>query len=264
MKLARVATADGDVVYGVVGDNVLEVLEGDLFGPYRKTGQTWSLRDVKLLPPVSPPNILCVGRNYRAHAEEGGAEIPKAPLLFSKATSCLVGPDSPIVLPHVAPGRIDYEAELVVVIGKAARNVAEAGALDYVLGYTCGNDVSARDCQKADGQWVRAKSFDTFGPVGPWVETELTPDNLRVSGRLNGQTMQSASTASMIFGVRFLISYLSRGMTLLPGTLLFTGTPEGCGFARTPPVWLTPGDVYEVEIEGIGVLRNPVVGAAGH
>jgi 2-keto-4-pentenoate hydratase/2-oxohepta-3-ene-1,7-dioic acid hydratase in catechol pathway len=264
MKIARVETADHRIVYGIVRADHLDVLEGDLFGPYRKTGQSLLLRDVQWLAPVVPPTVLCIGRNYKAHAEEGGAELPQVPLLFIKAASCLTAPGAPIVIPPVAPGKIDYEAELVVVIGKAARNVSEAEALDYVLGYTCGNDISARDCQKSDGQWARAKSFDTFGPVGPWIETDLNPGHLKIQGRLNGTVMQSSSTVLLIFSVRHIISYLSQGMTLQPGTLLFTGTPEGCGFARIPPVWLKAGDVYEVEIEGIGVLRNPVVGAAGH
>ena len=154
---------------------------------------------------------------------------------------------------------MDFEAELAVVIGKPARRVSEADALDCVLGYTCANDVSARDCQAGDGQWARSKSFDTFGPLGPWIETELDPANLRIRGRLNGRTMQEANTSQMLFSVRSVISYLSRGMTLLPGTVLLTGTPAGVGFARKPPVWLKPGDSYEVEIEGIGTLRNPVV-----
>jgi 2-keto-4-pentenoate hydratase/2-oxohepta-3-ene-1,7-dioic acid hydratase in catechol pathway len=177
-----------------------------------------------------------------------------------KSSSCVTDPESPIVLPHVAPGQVDYESELAVVIGKTARNVTREEALRYVFGYTCANDVSARDVQGKDGQWSRAKSFDTFGPLGPWIETELNPSRLRIQGRLNGQTMQDASTADLIFDVAFLISYLSQGMTLLPGTVLSTGTPAGCAFAHKPPAWLKPGDVFEVEIEGIGVLRNPVAG----
>ncbi|MFZ4397044.1 MAG: fumarylacetoacetate hydrolase family protein, partial [Kiritimatiellia bacterium] len=154
---------------------------------------------------------------------------------------------------------IDYEAELALVIGKTARHVPENRALEYVLGYTCAHDVSARDCQRNDGQWVRAKSFETFCPIGPWLETELNPLDVRVQGRLNGQTMQDAKTSLMIFSIPFLISYLSRGMTLLPGTLLLTGTPAGVGFARKPPVFLKAGDVFEVDVEGVGVLRNPMI-----
>jgi 2-keto-4-pentenoate hydratase/2-oxohepta-3-ene-1,7-dioic acid hydratase in catechol pathway len=185
--------------------------------------------------------------------------VPKAPLLFINATSCVIAPNDPIVIPNVAPSQVDYEAELAVVIKKAARRVSEKDALKYVLGYTCGNDVSARDCQTGDGQWARAKSFETFCPLGPWIETDLDPTKLAIRGRLNGQTMQDANTSLMVFSVAFLISYLSQGMTLLPGTVIMTGTPAGVGFARKPPVYLKPGDVFEVDIEGIGVLRNPVI-----
>ena len=260
MRLARVRTAGGEILHGVVRGDSLRVIEGDLFGSRREIpSRVLPLKDVRLLAPVAPANLLCLGRNYRAHAAEGGDAPPKAPLLFIKATSCVIGPDDPIVIPAAAPEQVDFEAELAVVIGKPARRVSEADALDCVLGYTCADDVSARDCQAGDGQWARSKSFDTFGPLGPWIETELDPSNLRIRGRLNGRTMQEANTSQMLFSVRYVISYLSRGMTLLPGTVLLTGTPAGVGFARKPPVWLKPGDSYEVEIEGIGALRNPVV-----
>jgi 2-keto-4-pentenoate hydratase/2-oxohepta-3-ene-1,7-dioic acid hydratase in catechol pathway len=218
------------------------------------------MADVKLLAPLIPVNLLCFGKNYKAHAAEGGEAPPSEPLLFIKSSSCVTDPDSPIILPPVAPTQVDYESELAVVIGKSARNVERADALKYVFGYTCANDVSARDVQGKDGQWSRAKSFDTFGPLGPWIETELDPSHLHIQGRLNGKTMQDASTSELIFDVAFLIAYLSRGMTLLPGTVLSTGTPAGCAFAHKPPAWLKSGDVFEVEIEGIGVLRNSVVG----
>ena len=258
MKIARFTTPSGSVACGVVRDESLSLIEGDIFGQWRETATRLALRDVKLLAPVAPPNILCCGRNYQAHAEEGAAAVPKAPLLFMKSTSCLIGPGEPIIIPKAATTQVDYEAELAVVIKRTARNVRETDALDYVLGYTCANDVSARDCQAADGQWSRAKSMDTFGPLGPWIETELDPGQVQVRGRLNGQLMQDANTRLMIFSVPYLLSYISRGMTLLPGTVLLTGTPAGCGFARNPPCWLRPGDTFEVEIEGIGVLRNPV------
>ena len=258
MRLARFRTADGEVRQGVVRDEGVHLIEGDFLGAWQETRRQLPLKEVKLLAPLASVNILCLGRNYRAHAEEGGDGVPQQPLLFLKATSAVIGPEEPIVLPAVAPDQVDYEAELAVVIGRAARHVREADALDCVLGYTCANDVTARDCQAREGQWARAKSFETFGPLGPWIETKLDPANLRVQGRLNGKTMQDANTSLLIFNVRYLISYLSRGMTLLPGTVLLTGTPAGCGFARKPPVWLKPGDVYEVEVAGIGVLRNPV------
>lgn len=259
MKLARVQTKDGKVTYGIIRQDTIDLVQGNILGRHRKTGKSFPLHEVKLLAPILPANVLCFGGNYKAHVEESGIDIPKEPLLFIKATSCIVGPEVPIVIPKVAPRQVDYEAELAVIIKKPALHVSEKDALDYVLGYTCGNDITARDCQARDGQWARAKSFETFGPMGPWIETELDPSNIRVQGRLNGRTMQDTSTSLMIFSVRYLISYLSKGMTLLPGTVLLTGTPAGCGFARKPPVWLKPGDVYEVDIEGIGVLRNPVI-----
>ena len=258
MKLARFRTPDGKVRHGIIDGPTMRGLHGDLFGRRAATGEQWPLAQVRLLAPLEPAAILCFGRNYKAHAEEGGSDIPQEPLLFIKAGSALNDPGAPIVIPKVAPAQVDYEAELAVVIGQAARHVTPERALDHVLGYTCANDVSARDCQVRDGQWARAKSFDTFCPLGPWIETELDPANVRVQGRLNGNVMQDASTALMIFSVRHLVSYLSRGMTLPPGTVLLTGTPAGCGFAQKPPVWLKPGDVFEVEIEGLGVLRNPV------
>ena len=259
MKIARFQLASGEVACGIVREDSLFLIEGNILGQWHETKTRVALQDVKLLPPVVATNILCLGRNYKAHAEEGGANVPQAPLLFLKATSCQIGPGDPIVIPRVAPNQIDYEAEMAVIINKTARHVSAATALDYVLGYTCANDVSARDCQANDGQWARAKSFDTFGPLGPWIETELDPNRLRIQGRLNGQVMQDASTQLLIFNVPYLISYLSHSLTLLPGTVLLTGTPSGCGFAQKPPRWLAPGDVYEVDIEGIGILKNPVV-----
>lgn len=259
MRIARFAGPDGKVACGVLRGQDVCLAGGDILGKWQETKTKLPLSGVKLLAPVVPVNMLCFGRNYKAHAEEGGDDLPKSPLLFIKATSCVVGPGDPIVVPKAAPTQVDYEAELAVVIGKPARHVRVDRALDCVLGYTCANDVSARDCQNGDGQWARGKSFDTFGPLGPWIETELDPTNVRVQGRLNGKVMQEASTSLMIFSVAYLISYLSRCMTLLPGTVLLTGTPAGCGFAQKPPVWLKGGDVYEVDIEGIGVLRNPVV-----
>jgi 2-keto-4-pentenoate hydratase/2-oxohepta-3-ene-1,7-dioic acid hydratase in catechol pathway len=258
VKIARIRARDGNVACAIVRDESVYLVAGDVHGDRRETGERLALRDVTLLAPVVPPNILCFGRNYKAHAEEGGDDVPKAPLMFIKATSCLSGPGDPIVIPKAAPAQVDYEAELAVVIGRAARNVSEADALSYVLGYTCANDVSARDAQNSDGQWARGKSFETFGPLGPWIETDLDPSALRVRGRLNGAVMQDGDTRLMIFSIPYLISYLSRGMTLLPGTVLLTGTPAGCGFAQRPPRWLRPGDTYEVEIEGIGTLSNPV------
>ncbi len=258
MKIARVQAGDS-VFYGVVEGELIRRIEGELFGEYTVTQERFPLDGVRLLAPVSPPNIMCVGLNYKSHAAESQMNIPERPVLFLKATTSACGPGDAIMLPAAAPDEVDYEAELAVVIGRTARNVGKGEALDYVLGYTCGNDVSARDCQlRHDSQWARGKSFDTFCPLGPVIETQLDPENVRVCTRLNGELMQDGCTSDMIFSVRELVSYCSQQMTLLPGTVLMTGTPDGVGFARRPPVYLRPDDRVEVEIEGIGVLQNPV------
>jgi 2-keto-4-pentenoate hydratase/2-oxohepta-3-ene-1,7-dioic acid hydratase in catechol pathway len=256
MRIARFEYR-GAVCRGIVEDDNLALVEVD---DLARTGERVALESVRLLSPVDPPNVLAIGLNYRRHATESGMKLPERPLLFIKATTSVVGPADAIVLPTLASEEVDYEAELCLVIGRTARNVAEAEALDYVLGYTCGNDVSARDCQlRLDGQWARGKSFDTFCPLGPWIETEVAdPDNLRIQSRLNGAVMQDSNTSDLIFGCRELISFLSHNMTLLPGTVIMTGTPEGVGFVRQPPVYLRDGDVVEVEVEGLGVLRNAV------
>jgi 2-keto-4-pentenoate hydratase/2-oxohepta-3-ene-1,7-dioic acid hydratase in catechol pathway len=262
MKIARFSTAAGAIQSGIVEGDTLLVIAGDAFGSPVKTGESLALGDVKLLAPVVPPNILCIGRNYADHAAELGNDLPKAPLLFIKASTSMNDPNGDVVLPRVAPHQVDYEAELAVVIGTEAKDVDEKDALRHVLGYTCANDVSARDAQMGDGQWARGKSFDTFCPLGPWIETEFNPTDVRVSGRRNGVVMQDARTSQLIFKVPHLISYLSRSLTLPPGTVILTGTPAGCGFGRKPPVWMQPGDIYEVEIEGIGTLRNRFVAAS--
>jgi len=242
----------------LVADDQAQPLVGELFGELTFSEQTVSVS--RLLPPVDPPNILAIGRNYRAHAAETGSALPDKPLFFLKATTALIGHEESIALPASAPNEVDWEAELAIVIGRRARKVSTEEALDFVLGYTCANDVSARDCQRVDKQWARAKSFDTFCPLGPWLVTadQLDPDCLRIRSRLNGQTMQDANTSAMVHSCRQLVSYLSHQLTLLPGTVILTGTPEGVGMARRPPVFLKPNDVVEVEIEGIGVLRNAV------
>jgi 2-keto-4-pentenoate hydratase/2-oxohepta-3-ene-1,7-dioic acid hydratase in catechol pathway len=247
-------------VYGVVQKSgAIEIIAGGLFDPVERTGQVVQERDIlRYLPPVDPPNILAIGLNYRMHAAEGNEQPPERPLMFIKATSSLSAHQESIVLAKAAPERTDYEAELGVIIGRRAKRVSVEQAMDYVFGYTCANDVSARDCQGMDGQWARGKSFDTFAPIGPCVATDLKANDLHIQMRLNGQVMQDDSTKNMLFSVASLISYLSQTMTLLPGTLILTGTPGGVGGARKPPVFLRPGDVCEVEIEGIGVLRNRV------
>ncbi len=257
MKIARFEHHH-EIRQGVVEGDELDLLAP---GGHTRSGEIIKLEDVKLLAPVCPPNVIALGLNYRQHATESQMKLPERPLMFLKATTSVIGPEDAIVLPHVAPAEVDYEAELCLVIGKTARNVSEAEALDYVMGYTCGNDVSARDCQiRLDGgQWARGKSFDTFCPLGPWIETDLDPDNCGIRSRLNGQMMQDSNTSDLIFNCRFLISYLSHSLTLLPGTVIMTGTPEGVGFVRQPPVYMKAGDAIEIEIDGIGTLRNPVV-----
>ncbi len=262
-KIARFRTGEGTVLYGLLtADRTLQVIEGDILGAWRPLAQTVPLDQVRLLAPVDPPNVLAIGLNYRAHAAESNMALPERPVLFIKANTAVIGPDDEIVLPAMAPDEVDYECELAIIIGRPAHHVSEDEALDYVLGYTCANDVSARDCQiRLDTQWARGKSSDKFCPLGPWIETEMDPDQAGLRTRLNGRVMQDSNTNDLIFSCRQLISYLSHAMTLLPGTVIMTGTPSGVGFARKPPVFLRPGDVVEIEVDGIGVLRNTVVAA---
>ena len=213
-----------------------------------------------MLPIERPGKIVCVGLNYRDHAEEQGAVLPQAPLLFAKWQNALIGPGDPIVIPPIVT-RCDYEAELGVVIGARVRDVSAANALEAVAGYICVNDVSARDLQFADGQWTRGKSPDTFCPVGPrLVPRDEVPDpqNLGIRAILNGETMQESTTANMVFGVAELIEYITRAATLEPGDLIVTGTPAGVGAFRTPPHFMQPGDEITIEIDGLGSLTNPI------
>jgi len=249
------------------GESAVEEISALLTNNGSRQGQgvatCYSVDDIHFLPAVYPSKILAIGRNYVDHAIEGGAAPPVAPLLFNKLPNSLSAHNAPIVLPEISQ-KVDYEAELAVVIGRRARRVSEAEALDHVFGYTLINDVSARDLQFGDGQWTRGKGLDTFAPLGPLVTTrdEITDvQALKIEGRLNGEVMQSSNTGKMIFTVAYLISYLSQGLTLEPGDVIATGTPEGVGVFRDPPVLLKAGDVYEVEVEGLGMLRNPVVAA---
>jgi 2-keto-4-pentenoate hydratase/2-oxohepta-3-ene-1,7-dioic acid hydratase in catechol pathway len=222
----------------------------------------YRIDEIEFLPAVFPSKILAIGRNYADHAIEGGAAPPAAPLLFNKLPNSLSAHNAPIVLPQISQ-KVDYEAELAVVIGWKAKRVSEAQALDHVFGFSLINDVSARDLQFGDGQWTRGKGLDTFAPLGPFITTRdeiRDVQALKIEGRLNGEVMQSSNTGKMIFKVAYLVSYLSQGLTLEPGDVIATGTPEGVGFFRDPPVLLKAGDVFEVEIEGLGTLRNPVVG----
>ena len=223
-----------------------------------------SLDSIDFLPAVYPGKILAIGRNYAEHAAEGGSDLPKAPLLFNKLPNALNAHGKPIVLPSIST-QVDFEAELAVIIGRRAKRVSEAEALDHVFGYSLINDVSARDLQYGDGQWTRGKGLDTFSPLGPFITTRheiADVQALKIEGRLNGEVMQSSNTSKMIFKVAYLVSYISQGITLEPGDVIATGTPDGVGIFRKPPVLLKAGDVYEVTVEKLGTLRNPVVAAA--
>ena len=220
----------------------------------------------RLLAPIADPGkVICIGLNYRDHAIETNSPIPEEPVVFNKFPQAVIGPDDAVVLPNVAH-EVDYEAELVVVIGKAGKRIRKADAFQHVAGYTVGNDISARDWQKGrpGGQWLLGKTPDTFAPTGPFLVTadEVDPHDLKIQLRLNGETMQSSSTRELIFGIDELIVHLSQLFRLQPGDLIFTGTPPGVGAARKPPVFIKPGDRMEVDIEGVGVLSNPVVAEA--
>jgi 2-keto-4-pentenoate hydratase/2-oxohepta-3-ene-1,7-dioic acid hydratase in catechol pathway len=257
MRIIRYLS-EGSARYGIVDDAGLHPCDGDPFTRLIRQPAVLDPADVQLLPPVNPPNIICLGLNYREHAAETGHPLPAEPLVFIKATTALCGPGDPIILPAQYPDQVDYEAELAIVIGKRVRDIPEEMVDEVILGYTAANDVSNRAVQFVDGQWARAKSHDTFCPVGPAIETDLDADNLAISCRVDGELLQSSNTSDMIFPVRRIVSHLSRCFTLLPGTLILTGTPGGVGFKRNPPVYLRPGQVVEVEIEGIGILVNPV------
>ncbi len=235
--------------------------------PHSGRGQVtaYTPDSIDFLPAVNPSKILAIGRNYIDHAIEGGAEPPTAPLIFNKLPNSLSAHNAPIVLPKIS-SKVDYEAELAVVIGRRATRVSESRALEHVFGYTMIDDVSARDLQFGDGQWTRGKSLDTFAPLGPFITTRdeiADVQALKIEGRLNGEVMQSSNTGKMIFKVAYLVSYLSQGITLEPGDVIATGTPDGVGIFRKPPVLLKAGDVFEVTIEQLGTLRNPVITAKG-
>ncbi len=280
MILTRLTDAQGRVRFGQdLGDGTARLFaQGHGYDPEKLTDEVVVIGC--RLAPIVPPNIFCIGLNYREHAEETNAAIPERPVIFMKPTTTLCAPGGEVVVPHAklreSDGpELDSEAELAVVMGvnregQPAKDVSEGEALEYVLGYACGNDLSARRWQKhgGGGQWVRGKGFDTFCPLGPVIVTPgsgqdeiADAQNLTITGRLNDRVMQSSHTSDMIFSVAQIISFLSRDTTLLPGTVILTGTPPGVGFVREPAVWVRPGDTVAVEIEGIGVLRNPVVGA---
>lgn len=262
MRIIRFVDSGGLQRYGEQAlEGKARVLKGDLFGKLEATGETVEVK--KVLAPVVPAAILAIGLNYRKHAEEGGAKIPEYPVVFMKAPGALQNPGDPIILPPNEP-EVDYECELAVVIGKKAKNVPRGEALSYVLGYTCADDVSGRTWQQRKGgsQWCRGKSFDTFCPLGPVLVTREeipNPNALKLKTILNGQVLQDWTTSDMIFDVSFLVSFLSESTTLFPGTVILTGTPQGVGFARKPPVFLKHGDTVVIEVERIGRLENPVV-----
>jgi len=264
MKFLRYADAAGVIHHAAEqSDGSALRIAGDLYGSYQVTSEKAQI--AKLLAPIAPTQILCIGLNYRQHAAETGAKVPDRPILFVKGINTLQNPGDPILIPqHLRSDEVDYECELAVVIGRACKNVSRAHALDYVLGYTCCNDVSARDHQLrlGGGQWCRGKFFDTFAPLGPRLVTrdEIPPPNaLRISTLLNGDRVQDSNTSDMIFDVPALIEYLSGSTTLVPGTVILTGTPQGVGMAAKPsPRWLRAGDSVTIEIEKIGALTNPV------
>ncbi len=255
MKIVRF-DQEGRSGYGILDGEKIQPIWENPFAGITATGEVLALADVTLLAPCEPSKIVALGLNYRDHAAEFGHPVPDEPLIFLKPSTAVIGPDAAIIYPKMSR-RVDYEAELAVVMGKTAHRVPEDQALEYVLGYTCMNDVTARDLQKKDGQFTRAKGFDTFAAMGPWIETAVgDPDNVMVEAYLNGERRQHGSTSNMVFGVRRLISFISEVMTLLPGDVISTGTPSGIGPMR-------PGDLVEVRVEGIGTLRNRVLAEEG-
>jgi 2-keto-4-pentenoate hydratase/2-oxohepta-3-ene-1,7-dioic acid hydratase in catechol pathway len=265
MRIVRYLDGSGTTRHAAEQQNSTYLrIDGDVFGQFEVTLEKAEVR--KLLPPVAPAQIWCIGQNYRKHAEELGMPLPEFPVVFAKGVNTVIATGETIRLPERAKsGEVDYECELVAVIGKACKDVSREQALEHVAGYMCGNDVSARDWQlkKGGSQWCRGKSFDTFAPIGPCLVTkdELgDPNALRIQTTLNGATVQDATTNDMIFDVRAIVSFLSESTTLLPGTLIFTGTPQGVGMGRKPQLWLKDGDEVCVTIEKIGTLRNRVSG----
>ncbi len=255
MRLVRFLWGE-EIFYGVLAGEMIRPLAKPPFEGLSQMEEEIPLAQVVLLAPCTPSKIVALGLNYRDHAAELGSPLPDEPLLFLKPGTAVIGPEADIVYPKMSR-RVDFEAELAVVIGRTARRVKEAAAWDYILGYTAFNDVTARDLQKKDVQFTRAKSFDTFAPLGPWIETEIpNPDNLTVEAYLNGERRQHSNTGNLVFGVAHLVSFISRIMTLLPGDVIATGTPSGIGPMR-------PGDIVEIRVEGIGTLRNRVVAEEG-
>lgn len=250
MRLVRYQLKNEPPTYGWILEEKVGPIQGSIYGEYRRMEAAIQLSNVHLLAPSQPSKIICIGRNYAEHAKEQNAEVLNVPLLFLKPPSAILDPGDPILLPRQSR-LVEHEAELVAVIGKRGRAITAEQANEYVLGYTIGNDVTARDLQRADGQWTRGKGFDTFCPFGPWIDTEFDPSDALITCKVNGQPRQMASTRDLVFNVSTLVAFISSVMTLEPGDLIFTGTPAGVG-----P--LQAGDTVEVEIEGLGRLSNPV------
>jgi len=250
LKFARFSYG-GPVSYGIVEDDIIRAIEGTPFEKYTPTERTFPLEKIRLLEPCVPCKIVAVGLNYTDHAQELNMEMHEEPIIFLKPTSAALGTGDDIIYPDMSQ-QVEYEAELAIVIKDIARHVSLGRASEHIFGYTCANDVTARDLQKKDGQWTRAKSFDTFAPFGPWIVTDIDPSNLKIELRLNDEVKQSSNTSNMHFKPDFLVHFVSHVMTLCPGDIILTGTPPGVG-----P--MEPGDVVEVDIEGIGVLSNKVI-----
>jgi 2-keto-4-pentenoate hydratase/2-oxohepta-3-ene-1,7-dioic acid hydratase in catechol pathway len=254
VRIARFSygeAASASFAFGAIEGDEIAVIDGHPFGEVTLTGRRLPLSGVRLLPPILPSKIVAIGKNYADHAREMGGEPPAEPVMFLKPSTSVIGPAAPIVYPTLSQ-QVDFEGELAVVIGRLCRDVPVEKATDVVLGYTCANDVTARDLQRSDGQWSRAKGFDTFCPLGPWIDTEVDPSDLAITTTVNGETKQDARTSLLLHDVGELVAFASAVMTLLPGDVILTGTPAGVG-----PV--VPGDEISVTIEGIGTLTNSVV-----
>ncbi len=251
MRIARLSVPEiAGPVFGVISGTRVDIIKGHPFAEIELTGVGFELDDVKILAPVLPSKVVCVGKNYADHAKELGGEVPAEPVIFIKPSTTVIGEEDLIILPSQS-SNVHHEAELAIVIGHLCKNVEVARASEVILGYTIANDVTARDLQQSDGQWTRAKSFDTFCPLGPWIETELDPTNLAISCEVNGEIKQSGNTSDMVRGAHEMVSWISKVMTLLPGDVILTGTPAVVG-----PI--VNGDMVEVTIAGIGTLANPV------
>jgi 2-keto-4-pentenoate hydratase/2-oxohepta-3-ene-1,7-dioic acid hydratase in catechol pathway len=250
MQFVRYLSTSGEVRSGWVLGDMIGPVEGSIFTEFGRGEANFPRQSLRLLAPVQPSKVICVGRNYVAHAQEHQVEVPEVPMLFLKPPSAVIGPGAPILLPPQSQ-RVEHEAELAVVIGQRGRWISPDQALDFVLGYTIANDVTARDLQYRDGQWARAKGFDTFCPLGPWIDTDFDPADAVITCHVNGELRQMASTRDMVFSIRKLIAFASSVMTLEPGDVLLTGTPAGVGLLAT-------GDMVEIAIEGLGELTNPV------